>query len=238
MSTAKEPEEPPLDRVSLAVRPGEIVGVAGVQGNGQGTLVKAIAGLTDVTGGEFHLGGTRASRTSPAARRALGLRVIPFERNSEGLSLTSALWENWSVRDLMQRPLFSFVDPAALRRRCDEALQAWGVHYASAAQNAGALSGGNAQKVILAREVDDDARLIIAAQPARGLDIGATAFVWSALRQAAGRGCGVLLISSDLDELFDVSHRLVVMLSGRIVAEFVPPYDIAAVGRAMTGASA
>lgn len=238
VSTAKEPEEPPLDRVSLAVRPGEIVGVAGVQGNGQGTLVKAIAGLTDVTGGEFHLGGTRASRTAPAARRALGLRVIPFERNSEGLSLTSALWENWSVRDLMQRPLFSFVDPAALRRRCDEALQAWGVRYASAAQNAGALSGGNAQKVILAREIDEDARLIIAAQPARGLDIGATAFVWSALRDAAGRGCGVLLISSDLDELFDVSHRLVVMLSGRIVGEFVPPYDIAAVGRAMTGASA
>ena len=127
-------------------------------------------------------------------------------------------------------------DPAALRRRCDEALQAWGVHYASAAQNAGALSGGNAQKVILAREIDEDARLIVAAQPARGLDIGATAFVWSALRQAAGRGCGVSLISSDLDELFDVSHRLVVMLSGRIVAEFVPPYDIAAVGRAMTGA--
>ena len=111
------------------------------------------------------------------------------------------------------------------------------MHYASATQNAGALSGGNAQKVILAREIDANARLIIAAQPARGLDIGATAFVWSALREAAGRGCGVLLISSDLDELFDISHRLVVMLSGRIVAEFVPPYDIAAVGRAMTGTS-
>ena len=238
VNTAKDPEEPPLDRVSLLVRPGEIVGVAGVQGNGQRTLVKAIAGLADVTGGHIYLNGSRASRTSAANRRALGLRVIPFERNSEGLSLTSALWENWSVRDLMQRPLFSLVDPAALRRRCDEALQAWGVRYASATQDARALSGGNAQKVILAREIDEDARLIIAAQPARGLDIGATAFVWSALREAAGRGCGVLLISSDLDELFDVSHRLVVMLSGRIVAEFVPPYDIAAVGRAMTGASA
>ena len=236
VNTAKDPEEPPLDRVSLLVRPGEIVGVAGVQGNGQRTLVKAVAGLADVTGGDIHLNGSSASRTSAAARRALGLRVIPFERNSEGLSLTSALWENWSVRDLMQRPLFSFVDPSALRRRCDEALETWGVRYASATQNAGALSGGNAQKVILAREIDEDARLIIAAQPARGLDIGATAFVWSALREAAGRGCGVLLISSDLDELFDVSHRLVVMLSGRIVAEFAPPYDIAAVGRAMTGA--
>ena len=238
LSTAKEPEDPALDRVSLSVAPGEIVGVAGVQGNGQRTLVKAIAGLADVTGGDIHLSGTDARRASPAQRRALGLRVIPFERNSEGLSLTSALWENWSVRELLQRPLFSFVDPAALQRRCDESLKAWGVRYASASQNAGALSGGNAQKIILAREIDRDARLIIAAQPARGLDIGATAFVWSALREAAGQGCGVLLISSDLDELFDIGHRLVVMLSGRIVAEFVPPYDIAAVGRAMTGASA
>ena len=238
VSTAKEPEEPALDRVSLSVAPGEIVGVAGVQGNGQRTLVKAVAGLADVVGGDIHLSGTDARRASPAQRRTLGLRVIPFERNSEGLSLTSALWENWSVRDLLQRPLFSLVDPAALQRRCDESLKAWGVRYASATQNAGALSGGNAQMVILAREIDNQARLIIAAQPARGLDIGATAFVWSALREAGGQGCGVLLISSDLDELFDISHRLVVMLSGRIVAEFVPPYDIAAVGRAMTGASA
>ena len=237
VSTAKDPEEPPLDRVSLTVRPGEIVGVAGVQGNGQRTLVKAIAGLAAAVDGDIRLNGALASRTGPAGRRALGLRVIPFERNSEGLSLTSTLWENWSVRDLLQRPLFSLVDPAALRSRCDDSLKAWGVRYVSATQNAGALSGGNAQKVILAREIDGDARLIIAAQPARGLDIGATAFVWSALREAAGRGCGVLLISSDLDELFDISHRLVVMLSGRIAGEFAPPYDLPAVGRAMTGAS-
>ncbi|MDE0392473.1 MAG: ATP-binding cassette domain-containing protein [Rhodospirillales bacterium] len=238
VSTAKEPEEPALDRVSLSVAPGEIVGVAGVQGNGQRTLVKTIAGLADAVDGDIRLGGSRANRASPAQRRALGLRVIPFERNSEGLSLTSALWENWSVRELMRRPLLSLVDPAALRRQCDKSLKAWGVHYAHAAQNAGALSGGNAQKVILAREIDADARLIIAAQPARGLDIGATAFVWSALREAAGRGCGVLLISSDLDELFDISDRLVVMLSGGIAGTFAPPYDLAAVGRAMTGASA
>ena len=237
VSTAEETEEPPLDHVSLAVKPGEIVGIAGVQGNGQRTLVKAIAGLADITGGDIRLSGARASVTSPANRRSLGLRVIPFERNSEGLSLTSELWENWSARDLLQRPLLSLVDPARLRRRCDESLKAWGVRYASATQNAGALSGGNAQKVILAREIDEDARVIIAAQPARGLDIGATAFVWSALRAAAKRGCGVLLISSDLDELFDISDRLLVMLSGRVVGEFSPPYDLSAVGRAMTGVS-
>ena len=91
LSTAKDPEEPALDRVSLSVAPGEIVGVAGVQGNGQRTLVKAIAGLADVTGGDIHLSGARMGRASPAQRRALGLRVIPFERNSEGLSLSSAL---------------------------------------------------------------------------------------------------------------------------------------------------
>ena len=237
VSTTGEAGEPPLDRVSLAVKPGEIVGIAGVQGNGQRTLVQAIAGLVRVGGGDILLGGVRATSASPAERRALGLRVVPFERNSEGLSLTSRLWENWAVRELLQRPLFGLVKPAELRRRCDEALKTWGVRYASTTQNAGTLSGGNAQKVILAREIDGDAGVIIAAQPARGLDIGAAAFVWSALRAAAARGCGVLLVSSDLDELFDVGDRLLVMLSGRIVGEFAPPYDIGAVGRAMTGAS-
>lgn len=238
LSTAEEAGEPPLDRVSLAVRPGEIVGIAGVQGNGQRTLVQAIAGLARAGGGDVRLGGVRATGTGPAARRAAGLRVIPFERNGEGLSLTSPLWENWAARELLQRPLFALVSPAALRRRCDEALKTWGVRYASTTQNAETLSGGNAQKVILAREIDDGAAVIVAAQPARGLDVGAAAFVWSALRAAAARGCGVLLISSDLDELFDVADRLLVMLSGRIVGEFAPPYDIGAVGRAMTDASA
>ena len=103
-------------------------------------------------------------------------------------------------------------------------------------QRAGSLSGGNAQKVILAREIDDDARLIIAAQPTRGLDIGATAFVWKSLRAARDRGCGVLLVSSDLDELFDICDRVAVMLSGGIAGEFSPPYDLGAVGAAMTEA--
>ena len=237
LSAAEEAGEPPLDRVSLAVRPGEIVGIAGVQGNGQRTLVQAIAGLARANGGDLRLGGVRATGVGPAARRAAGLRVIPFERNGEGLSLTSPLWENWAARELLQRPLFGLVNPAALRRRCDEALKTWGVRYASTTQNAETLSGGNAQKVILAREIDAGAAVIVAAQPARGLDVGAAAFVWSALRAAAARGCGVLLISSDLDELFDVADRLLVMLSGRIVGEFAPPYDIGAVGRAMTDAS-
>ena len=110
------------------------------------------------------------------------------------------------------------------------------MRYDSVDQPAGALSGGNAQKVILAREIDPAATLIVAAQPTRGLDIAATQFVWTALREARARGAGVLVISSDLDELFDVSDRVVVFVSGRIAAEFAPPYDLRRVGAAMSAA--
>lgn len=235
VSTRPDPEGPALDAISLSIRPGEIVGIAGVEGNGQRTLVRAISSLAELASGMLAIGGQDVTSASLSSRRAAGLRVIPFERNTEGLSLSSSLWENWSARELMQSSLVSAISPARLRKRCDAALTAWGVRYASVTQRAGSLSGGNAQKVILAREMDADAVLIIAAQPTRGLDIGATAFVWQSLREASARGCGVLLISSDLDELFDISDRVVVMLSGRVAGEFAPPYAIGAVGAAMTG---
>jgi ABC-type uncharacterized transport system ATPase subunit len=235
VSTRPDPEGPALLDVSLDVRSGEIVGVAGVEGNGQRTLVRAISALADITGGEISIDGRQLTHAPLAERRAAGLRIIPFERNVEGLSLTSSLWENWSARELLQRPLISAIRPAALRGECDAALKQWDVRYADVGQRSGSLSGGNAQKVILAREMDRSARLVLAAQPTRGLDIGAMSFVWDSMRQARKRGCGLLYISSDLDELFDISDRVVVMLSGRVVAEFLPPYDIASVGAAMTG---
>jgi simple sugar transport system ATP-binding protein len=236
VATRGDDEGPALNDVSLVIRPGEIVGIAGVEGNGQRTLVKAIAGLVDVTTGEISLDGAPITAVPLGDRRARGLRIIPFERNTEGLSLSSALWENWSARQLLHSRLFQLIDPGRIRRDSDVALKAWDVRYESSTQRAGALSGGNAQKVILAREVDRDARLIIAAQPTRGLDIGATAFVWSSLRAARDRGCAILLVSSDLDELFDISDRVAVMLSGAIAGEFSPPYDIGRVGAVMTGA--
>lgn len=235
VSTRPDPEGPALEAVDLEIRPGEIIGVAGVEGNGQRTLVRAISSLVDVTEGRIALAGTDVTRAPLAQRRANGLRIIPFERNVEGLSLTSSLWENWSARGLLQKPLLSAIRPGGIRKDCDVALKDWDVRYADVGQRAGSLSGGNAQKVILSREMDDDARLILAAQPTRGLDIGATAFVWDAMRKARDRGCGLLFISSDLDEIFDISDRVIVMLSGRIAGEFRPPYDLAAVGAAMTG---
>ncbi|MDB5556513.1 MAG: transporter related protein [Rhizobium sp.] len=235
VSTRPDSDGTPLENIDLTVRPGEILGIAGVEGNGQKTLVRAIASLADIASGSVTLAGQDVTARSLAARRALGLRIIPFERNVEGLSLTSSLWENWSARELLQGPLLRLVNPASIRALCDKSLKNWSVHYHSSAQKAGSLSGGNAQKVILAREVDQDCTLIIAAQPTRGLDIGATAFVWQSLRAARDRGAAILLISSDLDELFDISDRVVVMLSGRVAGEFSTPYDIQSVGSAMTG---
>jgi len=238
VSTRSDPEGPALDDVSLIIGCGEIVGIAGVEGNGQRTLVRALSDLADVQSGRIVLAGADVTTTPLRERRAKGLRVIPFERNSEGLSLSSALWENWSARKLLMTNSLRLISPARMRRQCEESLDAWDVLYATATQPAGSLSGGNAQKLILSREVDQEASLIIAAQPTRGLDVGATAFVWRSLREARARGCGVLLISSDLDELFDISDRLVVMLSGRIVGEFLPPYRLGDIGAAMTGARA
>ncbi len=236
ITTRPDPEGPALDRISLVIGRGEIVGVAGVEGNGQRTLLRALSNLAELQAGRIVLAGEDITRTPLSRRRATGLRVIPFERNSEGLSLSSTLWENWSARKLLLDGALTLISPARLRKECDRSLQAWDVRYSTTTQPAGSLSGGNAQKLILSREVDADASLIIAAQPTRGLDVGATAFVWRALREARARGCGILLISSDLDELFDISDRLVVMLSGRIAGEFTPPYRLAEVGVAMTGA--
>ncbi len=235
VSSAPDGDGPPLGDVSLAIRPGEIVGVAGVEGNGQRTLVRALSALAEVQSGTIALDGKQVTTMPLQGRRIAGLRVIPFERNVEGLSLTSSLWENWSARKLLQGSLLSWIRPSALRSECKSALDTWDVRYATVAQRAGSLSGGNAQKVILSREMDEDARLIIAAQPTRGLDIGATAFVWDALDKARRRNCGILLISSDLDEIMDICDRVVVMLSGRIAGTFEPPYDIARIGAAMTG---
>ncbi|MEQ8700829.1 MAG: ATP-binding cassette domain-containing protein [Bauldia litoralis] len=236
ISTRPDPEGPALENVALRVGRGEIVGIAGVEGNGQRTLVRALSHLADITAGTVELSGIEVTHQPLSDRRANGLRVIPFERNSEGLSLSSTLWENWAARTLLRDGVLRLISPAKIRKACSAALKVWDVRFSTPNQPAGSLSGGNAQKLILAREVDEDATLIIAAQPTRGLDVGATAFVWRSLREARARGCGILLISSDLDELFDISDRVVVMLGGRVNGEFSRPYHLGEVGAAMTGA--
>jgi ABC-type uncharacterized transport system ATPase subunit len=227
-----------LTGIDLTIGAGEILGIAGVEGNGQRPLVEALAGLIPLAQGAVSLDGTDVTGLSLAERRRRGLRIIPFERNTEGLSLSSPLWENFAARSLLGRSALSLIDPAALRREAEAAFKTWDVRFGSVDNPARSLSGGNAQKVILSREVDADARLIVLAQPTRGLDLGATAFVWQAMREARARGLGLILISSDLDELFDISDRVVVLQGGRIAGQFAPPYDLAAVGAAMVGGHA
>jgi ABC-type uncharacterized transport system ATPase subunit len=235
VSTRAAADGQSLEAIDLSVGSGEILGIAGVEGNGQRPLVEALAGLVPLTAGSVSLDGEPVTALSLAERRPRGLRIIPFERNTEGLSLSSPLWENYAARQLLGQSALALIDPGQLRREAETAFKTWDVRFGSVDNPARSLSGGNAQKVILSREVDAEARLIVLAQPTRGLDLGATAFVWQAMREARGRGLGLILISSDLDELFDISDRVVVLQGGRISGRFTPPYDLAAIGAAMVG---
>ena len=238
VSTRSRHRRQDLDEFTAALHSHQIVGIAGVEGNGQVALVEALAGLADVVSGDILMDGESVNRLPQAHRRQRGLRIIPFERNTEGLSRSSPLWQNWAIPQLARPRGSGLVDRRKLRAEAKATLERWDVAFSSVDQTAGELSGGNAQKVILAREIDDEARIIVAAQPTRGLDLGAVSFVWRALREARDRGSLVVLISSDLDELAEMSDRILVMTAGRNALDVRPPYDFADIGAAMTGATA
>lgn len=239
VATAGSATELGLAGVTLDVRAGEIVGVAGVEGNGQRGLVEVITGLTDATEGSIRLAGDAVERQSSARRRAQGIRVVPFDRNTQGVSQSSALWENVAVLPVVtrSRSITSLIGTRRLRDSARRTMDQWSVRYQSIDQQAGELSGGNVQRLILSRELSDGVRLLVAAQPTRGLDIAATDFVRTTLRELRDSDGGVVVISSDLDELFELSDRLVVILGGRIVGEFRPPFDVGPIGAAMVGAA-
>ncbi|MEM7801324.1 MAG: ATP-binding cassette domain-containing protein, partial [Chloroflexota bacterium] len=229
--------EPALKDISLEIYPGEIVGVAGIEGNGQRSLVTTITGQTSVQEGEITLLQKTVTRDGAIDRRRAGLRAVPFDRLTEGSSLDLPLWENvmaWQS-EKFARPFIPWLPVNEVRQAAKEALDRFGVIYSELDQPASSLSGGNLQRLILARELSDEAEIVIAAQPTRGLDFQATNFVWQVLGELRQRGAGVLLISSDLDELFKICDRLLVMRAGQTVGEFTPPYQHQAVGDAMTG---
>ena len=238
VSSRESAFEPGLSGVDVRVEAGEIVGIAGVEGNGQRSLVSLIAGLNAVTAGTVRIGGTEVTHAPPARRRLRGLRLVPFDRNSEGISRSAPLWLNQSALRLLGRsrrrsPLISL---RQYKQQATEAMDRWRVRYETVTQPAESLSGGNVQRLILSRELAGGVEVLVAAQPTRGLDFAATDFVRRSLRGLREAGAGVLLVSSDLDELFELSDRLLVMYGGRIVARFEGPYDRRAVGDAMTGA--
>src|SRR5687768_6052865 len=238
--------------VSLTVREGEVVGIAGVEGNGQAELVDAIMGLRPLAAGRvtFAGGGRGAgegaakgmqdiSHWSTRARREAGLGFIPEDRHRQGMLLEAPLWENRILGHQTLPPAAKglFIDRKAARADTERIMQQYDVRAPGPDTLAIALSGGNQQKLIVGREMSSHPRLLIAAHPTRGVDIGAQAAVWELLKDARAEGMGILLISADLDELIGLSDTLHVMLRGRLVATLDPalvtPEEL---GGHMTGA--
>jgi ABC-type uncharacterized transport system ATPase subunit len=229
-----------LDGVDLELHAGEIYGLAGVGGNGQGELAGAIMGLPDAGGpleGEIRLEGHGDLKTmSTPARRNIGIAAIPADRYGLALAGSLSVAENYAIGRVHSGPLRPGMAPAARPHPGDtqEAVRAFDVlGVRSVAQKAALLSGGNAQKLVLAREFGKSPTLVLAHSPSRGLDVRASAEVHARLRAARDSGAAVLLISEDLDEVLQLADRVGVMTRGRIAAEFAQPADRQAIGQAM-----
>lgn len=230
--------EPELRDVSFQVGASEILGVAGIEGNGQRQLADVTCGFARLTAGRIVLDGQDLSVLSTAERRRVGIRAVPFDRMSEGASLESSLWENvttWCAETFRIRRS-PFLSVRAMRDRAHRLLNGLGVRFSSVDQPAVSLSGGNLQRLILSRELAGGAALLVAAHPTRGLDFSAAEFVLDCLRRLRDDGSAIILMSSDLDELFEASDRLIVLRAGRIAGEFTAPFDRQSVGDAMVGA--
>ena len=207
-----------LAEVSLQIKRGEIVGVAGVDGNGQRELVLAIAGLVK-SRGIVRIGDRDASRDSPARRLAAGLAHVPEDRHQGGLILDATVAENLALNRRDVTGKFR-IDRDAVRKNAVKRIAELDIRPADSEAMVRELSGGNQQKVVVGRELSrPNLRAVVAAQPTRGVDLGAVSKIHDRLRAAAKAGAGVLVVSADLDELLALSHRIVVLLRGRIVGE-------------------
>jgi simple sugar transport system ATP-binding protein len=229
-------DETAVDDVSFFVRGAEIVGLAGVQGNGQDELVQCIAGMRRPVSGRIGICGAVSEHANPRSRRASGLAYIPADREHVGLSLSSQVWENLTVGRLPEFSRGVALMANAARRRADELIRQFDIRGARESTPAASLSGGNQQKVQLARELTRQVRVVIAEQPSRGVDIGAIEAIHRVLVEMRESGCAVFVVSADIDEIFALSDRILVMYRGRIVADLVADEtDVEAVGRLMGG---
>ena len=211
-----------LKQVSFNVYGGEIFGIAGVEGNGQTELVEVIAGLRAPLGGTIELEGKSIAGLSPRGVRQAGVAHIPEDRLTNGVALESTIQENLIV-DRYEREPFTrggFLRPSEVARNSEALIEQYAIRTPDGTLPVGSLSGGNMQKVVVARELSSRPKLLIAAQPTRGVDIGATEFMHEQLVKARNAGVAILLVSADLSEVMSLSDRLAVMHAGRIVAIF------------------
>jgi simple sugar transport system ATP-binding protein len=208
--------------LDLVVRAGEVVGLVGVEGNGQAEVLEAIAGLRHIAAGTITLSDDDVSGMSVLERRNLGLSSIPEDRLAEGLATGASVAENLVATRLGDRRYVrgGVLDLKAIRAHALELIERFSIRVSGPNAAVGTLSGGNMQKVVVARELSEQPRVLLVSQPTRGVDLSATQFIWRTIAEARDRGAGVLLSSADLSELLALSDRLVVLYRGAIVAAF------------------
>ncbi len=228
-----------LSDIDLVIHSGEILGIAGVEGNGQAELVEAIMGMRSGASGKILLAGKDLTHESTRDRREAGIGYIPEDRHRHGLLLDSPLWENRILGHQTREPNIKgpLIDRAGARKDTARIIADYDVRTPGIDTLARALSGGNQQKLIVGREMAGNPRLLIASHPTRGVDVGAQAAIWGHIKRARREGLAVLLISADLDELIGLSDTIRVILRGKLVGQFDPSsVTPQMLGSAMTGA--
>jgi simple sugar transport system ATP-binding protein len=227
----------PVNGLSFQVRAGEILGVAGVQGNGQTELCEALMGLRPVAGGTISVEGRDLTHASPRARLQAGIAYVPEDRKEDGLVGAFSVAENLILDMYDQAPYSSGINLnlASIRENAAARIEEFDIRTGSAATAAGTLSGGNQQKVILAREVGREHKVLIASQPTRGLDVGSIEFVHRRIIQQRDHGTAVVIVSSELDEIYALADRIAVMYEGKITGFRSPDVTATELGRLMAG---
>lgn len=234
LSAPGEGSAVPLQDVSLTVRSGEVVGVAGVAGNGQRTLAEMVAGMRKPSSGRILVRGVETTGKGPRAARRAGLAYVPEDRLGTGLAPSLSISENL----VLTRPRPFFLKRREMEAAAHDAIERFEIRTPGPHAPTRGLSGGNAQKALLARELSDGPEVIVVASPTRGLDVGATQAVREILDKRRRAGCAVLLISEDLDEVRSLSDRILVLYEGRIVYETTgADANVEDLGLAMAGAT-
>ncbi|HEY2494772.1 MAG TPA: ABC transporter ATP-binding protein [Paenibacillus sp.] len=213
-----------LNGLTMEVKAGEILGLAGVDGNGQSELIEALTGLKKVDSGTIMMMGTEITNGKPRQITESGVSHIPEDRHKHGLVLDFSVGDNMVLETYYKAPYnkHGFLNQQAITEQAERLIKQFDVRTPSTETKARSLSGGNQQKAIIAREIDKNPELLIAAQPTRGLDVGAIEFVQQQLIAQRDQGKAVLLISFELDEIMNVSDRILVIYEGRIVGEVLP----------------